>query len=347
MTSQTPFSSTVTTFTSALSTIVKCYPLYHSRIHTLRSITTSSGPCYIKREDELGFGISGTKMRRYLSLLPAILQDRPEEAVLIGSAYSNHVLSFSQLLKENGVEPILFLLGDDACKMQGNLLFSTLIAGRKNIHWVPRGKWHGIDQIAEDYAQKRTREGKKTVVIPKGGNCAASLPGALTLALDILRNEEESKMEFDHLFIDSGTGLTSCSLLLAFAYLKKNTFVHIIQVAGEKEEFKSTLAERKKDLEAILLQPVPFPTQFALCTPSTAAAFGSVNTTIFKTIADIAQAEGFLTDPVFTAKLFYEGKRILSEKKLSGNILFIHSGGGLGLTGFQEEMAKVIGASDK
>lgn len=310
----------------------------HSRIHPLRTFSVPSGTCYVKREDELGFGISGTKVRKYLSLLPSILQDKPNEAILIGSAYSNHILSFSQLLRENGIEPILFLLGDDACKMQGNLLYSALIA--KNIHWIPRGKWHDIDQIAESFAQER----KKAIVVPKGGNCAASVPGAMTLALDIIRNEEEAGIAFDHLFIDSGTGLTACALLLAFAYLNKKTFVHILQVAGDWEEFQSTLADRKKDFEALLGEPVPSPVHFKLYTPSIAPAFGAVNATVFKTIAEIAQNEGFLTDPVFTAKLFYEGKKILAEQNLNGNVLFLHSGGGLGLTGFQEELAKVIKA---
>ena len=316
-----------------------------SRIHPLRSFP--SGNCYVKREDELGFGISGTKVRKYLSLLPDILREKPDEVVLIGSAYSNHILSLSQLLKENGVEPILFLLGDDNCKLQGNLLFSTLIVSAKNIHWIPRSNWHGIDQIAANYAQKKTEDGIKAVVVPKGGNCAASLPGAMTLALDISRNEQESGLVFDHLLIDSGTGLTACALLLAFAHLRKHTFVHILQVAGDKEEFHRTLLDRKKDFEALIKEPVPSPTQFALYTPTTAPAFGTANATVFKTIAEIAQAEGFLTDPVFTAKLFYEGKKILAEKSLSGNILFIHSGGWLGLTGFQEEMAKIVKASDK
>ncbi len=310
---------------------------HHSRIHRLRSF---SKDCFVKREDELGFGVSGTKVRKYLSLLPALLEQQPEEAILIGSAYSNHVLSFSQLLKENGVEPILFLLGDEACKWQGNLLYSALIS--KNIHWISRGKWEAIDQIAADFAKTR----KNAIVVPKGGNCAASLPGAMTLALDILRNEQENGITFDHLFVDSGTGLTACALLLALSYLQKPLFLHIVQIAGTSEEFARTLSLRKRDFETLLGESISSPTLFKLYPSPT--AFGSVNAAIFNTIAELAQTEGFLTDPVFTAKLFDQGRKILAEEKLSGNILFLHSGGGLGLTGFQEQLTKVIsGNRDK
>lgn len=320
---------------SVLSSIVPKVDL-RSRIHRLRSF---AGNCYVKRDDELGFGISGTKVRKYSSFLPAFLSEKPQEAVIIGSAYSNHVLSLSQLLRENGVKPILFLLGDPACKLQGNLLLTALVAELKNIHWVSRKKWVEIDAIAEAYANQRATEGVKALIVPKGANCASSLPGAMTLALDVLRNEQELGREFDHLFIDSGTGLTAAALLLAFALLGKKTFVHIVLAAGDKEEFINTLEQRKKDLEALLGNPVPSPTLFNLYFSSTAPSFGSVNAAVFDAIAAIAKEEGFLTDPVFTAKLFLEGKKVLLEKNLQGNILFIHSGGGLGLTGFQEEMA--------
>jgi 1-aminocyclopropane-1-carboxylate deaminase len=329
---------------STLATALERVPMapfpHHSRIHPLRSFSRNN--CFVKREDELGFGISGTKVRKYLSLLPSILQDKPQEAIVTGSAYSNHVLSISQLLRENGIEPILFLLGDASCKMQGNLLYSALIAEPKNIHWVSRSKWVEIDRIVEAFAEERRKHNIKTLVVPKGGSCAAALPGSLTLALDILRNEEEAGLTFDHLFIDSGTGLTSCALLLAFAYLRKPTFMHIVQIAGDEEEFHAVLAERRADLEALLGEPVPSPTQFKLYRPSIAPSFGAVNAAIFKTIADIARTEGFLTDPVFTAKIFYEGRKILFDQKIEGNVLFIHSGGGLGLTGFQEEISKSL-----
>jgi 1-aminocyclopropane-1-carboxylate deaminase len=136
--------------------------------------------------------------------------------------------------------------------------------------------------------------------------------------------------------------LTSCALLLAFAYWNKPTFLHIVQIAGEAEEFHRVLATRKKDFEALLGESIPSPTRFKLYTPSIAPSFGAVNAAIFRTIAEIARSEGFLTDPIFTAKLFYEGKKILAEQNIEGNVLFIHSGGGLGLTGFQNELATVI-----
>lgn len=313
-------------------------PFYaSSRIHPLRSF----GPqCYVKREDELSFGVSGTKLRKYLSFLPEMVKSHPDEAIIIGSVYSNHVVSMAQLLREKGITPILFFIGRPDSALKGNLLYSALFVGSEHIHWIPKEESPRVENYVEEYIAKN--KDKRIVVIPKGANTAAALPGSLTLALDILRNEEEHKLSFDHVLLDSGTGLTACALLLAFAFLGRKTFFHIVQIAGTKEEFHALLAQRKEDFERLLQISLPMPVDFELYTPSTSPSFGSVNSTVFQTIRDIARQEGFFTDPVFTAKLFYEGRKILSQRSLQGNILFIHSGGGLALTGFQEEMARFI-----
>ena len=127
---------------------------------------------------------------------------------------------------------------------------------------------------------------------PKEPTAHRPCPGS-GLALDILRNEEEYGLEYDHILIDSGTGLTACALLLAFAYLGKKTFLHIVQVAGDKEEFETTLAERKKDFEGLVKELLPSPSRFKLYAPSTAPSFGSVNAEIFDTVAEIARRKGF------------------------------------------------------
>ena len=65
-----------------------------------------------------------------------------------------------------------------------------------------------------------------------------------------------------------------------------------------------------------------------------ARSFGSTNSTIFKEIKSIASEDGILTDPVYSAKLFITAKRTIQDQSLDGNILLIHSGGALALSGF-------------
>jgi 1-aminocyclopropane-1-carboxylate deaminase/D-cysteine desulfhydrase-like pyridoxal-dependent ACC family enzyme len=298
--------------------------------------------CYVKREDELGFGISGSKLRKYLTLLPPLLAQKPVEAVVTGGAFSNHVLSISQLLLEHQIEPVLFLLGEPSTPLKGNLLWTRLFTKVDNLHWVARGNWHQLDDMASEYAQKRCEAGVNAIVIPKGGNGKGALRGAATLALDILQNEKEHGVVFDHVLIDAGTGLTACGLLHAFAYLEKSCDVHVVQIAGSANEFATLLQHTHQEWQTLLQTTSPFPKRFSLHTPRRAAAFGNVNQRVLRTVVDLARQEGFFTDPIYTAKLFAEGKELMQEKQWQGNVLFVHSGGSLSLSGFADQLAQVV-----
>lgn len=327
-----------------LTPLIATYPLLpfprHSRIHKLRSFSTPDCACYVKRDDELGFGISGSKLRKYLSLLPPLLEQKPQQAAVLGSSYSNHVVSICQLLREWEIQPALFLIGVPQEKPRGNALWMSLFADREHTHWFPRGSWDKLDSFAQEYQALQAKNGVDVAIIPKGANCREALPGALTLAEDILMHEAQENLVFDHVIVDSGTGMMAASLILAFAWMNKPCKVHVLLIAQPDAEFQEVLQTRAKDWESLFGSPLTNPFFYQTYMPKNAPSFGATNAKVFHTIARLAKQEGFLTDPVYTAKLFHEGERIVSEEQLKGNILFIHSGGGLSLAGFQEELGK-------
>ncbi|MDP3371617.1 MAG: pyridoxal-phosphate dependent enzyme [Candidatus Paracaedibacteraceae bacterium] len=316
--------------------ILAPYPL-HSRIHLLRTFGDSQTRCYVKREDELGFGVSGSKIRKYSSLIPYLQTNAVEEAVLIGGAYSNNIVGLAQLLIENSIKPTLFLKGDIDTQKTGNLLLTSMLVPKDSIHWVSREEWQNVNEKAKDYAKKS----QKICIIPEGASMLEALPGALTLALDIIKNEQQTGLTFDHLFIDSGTGMMACATLLAFTWLRKKTLIHVVLMAEEERDFLETLSTFKTRFSALL---AVCPTESDIKAnlkfyhPKQARSFGSTNKSIFKEINLIAQTEGFLTDPVYSAKLFLTTRNIIANDKIKGNCLIIHSGGGLTLMGFQEQL---------
>lgn len=316
---------------------MKDYP-HSSRVHPLSSFDFPGVRCFVKRDDELGFGISGSKLRKYRSLFAYLEQEKIREALLIGAPFSNHILSMAQLLRENKITPILFLIGTLPQKRQGNFLLSSLFLEAENIHWFSRKNWETIDAIANEFVQSK----KDTVLIAKGASMKESLPGTLTLATDILENEKCLGLHFDHVFIDSGTGMMASALILAFAWLQKKSLVHVIQIAGTKAEFEGALGFWKKEFEMWLNAPLNTLFSYRYYVPENAKSFGATNAKVFQTIKQMAKEEGMLTDPIYTAKLFFEGKRILQNQRIQGNVLFIHSGGGLTLGGFQDQLEKIL-----
>ncbi len=285
---------------------------------------------YVKREDELGFGVSGSKLRKYVSILPE-LKKAGKKVALIGSCHSNHVLSMLQLLKQEGLSYQLFLQKPVSSKQEGNAFFLSLLVAEKEVIWLEKVP----DDLEEEW--KKTYEeklGEEFFWIPMGGFMKEALIGSLTLSLDILRNEEELNTSFDHIFVDAGTAMSAIGLILGMSYLQKPLQVHVVLMAGKESEFKEKLSFFHEELQTLLQESfslIPYRCVF----PVTAKSFGSHNASIFQIIKKTAEKEGFFLDPLYTAKLLLTAKEMQEKEDLKGDILWIHSGGALSLSGFQ------------
>ena len=183
----------------------------HSRAHPLNTI-----PGYIKREDELSFGISGPKLRKLLPLIASLAGKR---ALLKGSAYSNFILGAVQLLTEHQIDYRLLLKKPNTAKIAGNLSYL--------LRMVPSYRFLSEGDPIDGY-----------IVVEEGGKSLEALEGAKTLAGSILRNEEELGIEFSKVIIDAGTGVTASGLILGLKELSRNLPVHVFSMKAHKAEIE-------------------------------------------------------------------------------------------------------------
>jgi 1-aminocyclopropane-1-carboxylate deaminase len=267
----------------------------HSRAHKLN---TFKG--YIKREDELSFGISGPKLRKLLPLIEALKKE--PGVVLEGSAYSNFILGAVQLLREEEIPFKLKLKMPHTKKIAGNLLYL-------------------LKMISENQILKEGEIYPKNFrVIPEGGNTSECFEGAKSLAMSIIKNEEELGFQFSKIIIDAGTGVSASGLIRGLSEQKRNIEVHVISLKVTKDEFfEMVKPEATKNIYFHEL------TKYK--------SFGSVTDALLKFIDEIAKKEGFFIDPIYGAKVFYELSNSLNYL-LDEKSLVIHSGGGLSLSGF-------------
>lgn len=319
------------------------YPA-HSRIHPLLSFHTKKTNCFVKRDDELGFGISGSKFRKYRTLVPYLLEEEKKqlsEIILLGGPFSNHMLSLTQLLLENKISPTLFLQGNEPIEKKGNFLLLSMLLPLSSMRWVSRQAWQEVNGLIFNYLAKKNVNG---IIVPEGGNCFPAFPGALTLALDIIDNEKEKNITFDHLFMDTGTGFSAAALLLGFAFLKKEIMCHLLLVAGSEDDFLGLLKELHGQFEEWLQEECPFPTCFHCLKSELAPSFGSTNKAVFDFLVQMARSDGIFLDPIYSGKLFYHSKRLMEnpDSNIQGNALIIHSGGALTLMGFQAQIGNSI-----
>ncbi len=322
----------------ALSTTAFQFTELHSRTHSLHSFNTAVCKVFLKRDDELSCSVSGSKFRKYASLLPCLIKSKVQEIILIGGGYSNNILGLTQLLIENGIHPTLFLRKPGNDRVEGNLLLTKMLVEEDQIHWISRESWKDVDELAAVYANERNTKGVRTVVFPEGAFTVEALPGAVTLSLDVMRNEIANEIQFDHIFVDAGTGLQACALILAHAWCNHPAKIHVVLLAQQENEFLYNLEGLRMDFELLVKGEMDFPKNFTLHRPTSAISFGSVNREVIQFIKDFAKTEGVFVDPIYSGKLMREASRLIVKQQLEGNVLLVHSGGVMTLAGFQSRL---------
>ncbi|MEL6675102.1 MAG: pyridoxal-phosphate dependent enzyme [Bacteroidota bacterium] len=324
--------SSLKLFQEAIASGCDAALLSTSRVHRLQAGPEKGPQWWIKREDESGFGISGCKRRKYASLLPWLEQAGYREVALIGGAYSNHLYSFSQLLKERKISSEIFVKRKAISPLKGNALLLSLL------HPVETWQEIQVDTWAEAESWVRQQLPAETYVVPEGGSCAPALPGAASLALDIWRNQQASGLAFDHVFIDSGTALTAGALVLGLAWLGISAQVHVVMMAEDEAYFQARMEIFSQWWEAWLGSQPAYQAP-SLYHSVIAPAFGKVNQEVLQACRSIAREEGFFVDPVYTGKLLLTARHQAARHELRGNILVVHTGGGPALLGFQDKLA--------
>ena len=304
--------------------------LFSSRIHP---VPAWGEQVWIKREDESGF-LGGTKRRKYASLLHYAKAQGVKRLRIIGGANSNHVPSLTSLAKQEGLSCELWLKASNQAKPKGTALISLMLNGDAPIRWLQAEEWARVDELAQSDCPP------DTLVIPEGACCLAAWPGALSLALDVVRNEQEDAVSFEHIWIDAGTGLTAGALCLGLALLDRFPQIHVMLAAGTVESFFKHLnlqvAWSKAFPELGNLEEKLGQMHIETHVPVTARAFGSVNATVKQGCMKIANETGVLVDPIYTGKLILTMQNWIEENAPSGNILSIHGGGLIALAGFSE-----------
>ncbi|QDP72561.1 pyridoxal-phosphate dependent enzyme [Legionella israelensis] len=277
--------------------------------------------CYVKRDDELSCAISGTKLRKYASLIPTLIRQQVKRLLVIAGPQSNNLLAAVQLARENKMQITAFLIKPWKPIYQGNYIFSRLFIEDEDIVWIERKNWPAVETLVSEYA-KNLKE--NYFILKEGASVAEAMPGAMTLGDDIVRNEKELNIGFQHIFIDAGTGFSAIGLIKSLTEKKHSAYIHVLLLADNEALFYEKLS---KWMEVK-------PKSVKCFYPQTAKAFGSVNQQIKNEIRKIAKEEGILLDPVYSAKLFYEARHKIINEHLQGNKLLIHSGGLLSLCGF-------------
>jgi L-cysteate sulfo-lyase len=301
-----------------------------------------NGPeVWIKRDDCTGMSTGGNKTRK-LEFLMAEARDQGADIVLTqGATQSNHARQTAACAAKMGIACHI-LLEDRTGKTDhdyndsGNVLLDYLHGA--TVEYRPATP----DMNAElaGVVAKLKSEGRKPYFIPGGGSNPVGALGYVNAAMELIGQANDIGLRIDHVVHATGSAGTQAGLITGLAATRSGVPLLGIGVRApraKQEENVFKLACATADLcgvsgavrrEDVVANCDYVGSGYGFSTP------GSIDA-----IQTLARLEAILLDPVYTGKGM-AGFLDLTRKgffKKGQNVVFIHTGGSVGLFGYVDD----------
>ncbi len=164
---------------------------------------------WVKRDDLLGLGGGGNKVRKLERTVADALDRGARALVTTGAAQSNHARLTAAAGARAGLEVHLVLGGDEPDVPVGNLLLDHLLGAR--LHWAGAFDAEVLEARAAELTEELTSGGTPAVQIPYGGSNAL---GAAAYA-DAGRELLDQAPDLAHVVVAVGSAGTVAGLVAA------------------------------------------------------------------------------------------------------------------------------------
>ncbi|CAF1226759.1 unnamed protein product [Adineta steineri] len=349
--------------TSSTSTLLKSYSLpinskelkskylpkhrlslinHETSIEKLQSSLFPSANIYIKRDDQLDSYASGNKLRKLEFLFADILsRSQCQHIITAGSLHSNHCKAVAVLAARFKKQAHILLRTDrdehDEQILQGNVLLNYLLGSK--LYLIPK-KANIKDGIEPRMKQLEDKLGgkDKCYSIPIGGSDTVGLFGYL----DCFINEIVpliDKYNLGHLVLPVSSGGTMEGLVLGNYFTGNRLRIHAFAVSDNQNYFKTHFNTILHQLELDhLIEHINNNNLVNIIDSYVGLGYGRMTDEQISFLRTIISETGIIFDPVYTGKCLWGLHEELRTKKLdqysnnnNKNILFLHTGGLLGL----------------
>lgn len=288
-------------------------------------IEKENNSIYIKREDLIPFSFGGNKARKAALFFDEIDKGSFDTVVTYGSSSSNHSRVVSNMAFQKGMECHIISPEESSYETYNSKLMKKM---RANIISVP------VESVSKTISLKMEslqNEGKRPFFIPGGGHGNIGTQAYVDCFQEILKHEEENKMNFDYIFLASGTGTTQAGLIcgnlisgrkkkiIGISIARKNPFGRKVIIDSVKEYLES---------KKLTFNDVEIDDSTVFLDDYIAGGYGKYDEDIVETVNENIGRYGIPFDLTYTGKAYNGMKKYIKQNDLKNkNILFIHTGG--------------------
>jgi D-cysteine desulfhydrase family pyridoxal phosphate-dependent enzyme len=279
---------------------------------------------YIKRDDQTGLALGGNKVRKLEYLMADALAQKADVIFTLGGPQSNHCRQTAAAARVCGLESVLIFGGDEIKEVQGNMILDELL----NSEWYFAKDMDREEKLREVVAEYEAK-GKKAYSIPLGGSNALGAIGYVEAGLELAKQCEEEGIDPDYIFCATGSGGTQAGLILGAHLGGLKAKVIGISVSGTSDEITEKVNNLLVELGIKLDVDIKGLHNVAVYDEFVGDGYGRPTELSTKALKLIAQTEGIIIDPVYTAKGLAGLLGMLDDGRINkdSSIVFLHTGG--------------------
>jgi D-cysteine desulfhydrase len=282
----------------------------------------------MKRDDQSGLAFGGNKVRKLEFLVAEALREGCDLLITGGAVQSNHCRQTAAAAAASGLSCHLVLGGEAPPVLNGNLLLDELLGAR--IHWT--GDFRKGERIPE-IADELRKQGNKPYVIPYGGSDTTGAVGFVEAVRELQAQRKETGEAWSHVVFPSSSGGTQAGLVVGKYFFSEG--FHLIGIGIDKGEtgdapfrehvleLANATAERLGGHARVEAPDIDVREEYL------GEGYGIVGPGEREAIRILAESEGVLLDPVYTARAMaglidmIRGNEFSTDSK----VLFWHTGG--------------------
>ncbi len=304
----------------------------------------------LKRDDLTGLAFGGNKVRQ-MEFVVGEAQSQGADVFICGGSWaeSNHARVGAAAARAAGMKPVVVVRPNGrAGRAQGNALLVRLLAAdvrsAPELRDAPAGRLAELAcrrGVMQDIAEQYRARGSRPYVLP-GSSIPLAVLGYVSAALELLQQCKEQQVRPDFVFVTSSAA-TQAGLELGRRLLDASYQVVGIGHSPGEDEAAEWIAELVSAAARLLDARVVVDSAEIVNDGAYAgAAHGALSAAAREAISLLAESEGILLDPVYTAK----GLAGLVDWVRSGRItpdqtvVFIHTGGLPALFSYAQQLLK-------
>ena len=297
---------------------------------------------YVKRDDTMGLGGGGNKLRKLEFLLGEAKQANADTVIAVGGRQSNHARLTAAAAARHGFHCELALTQvvprmDADYQESGNILLDTLFGAR--VHDLP-GSANAIE-FAEERAAALRAKGRTAYVMTSGGSSPTGCLGYAVCAQEIAEQAGSLGIAFDEVVVPNGSSGTHAGLAAGFVALGGSaTKVRSFSVLASEEDSRvATLVKARETLALLGGEETIKAADIRVDGSERGSAYGAPTASMVNAVQLMARREGLLLDPVYSGKAFAGLLAAVrnGDYREGAKILFVMTGGAPGLFAYRHE----------